>query len=388
MSVTAYTGADIFDGINRHKDAALLVDGDSFAGILSITDIPADAEIHPLPGGTIAPGFVDLQVNGGGGVLFNSAQTVETLRTIAQAHARCGTTSLLPTLITDTPEHVRAAIDAVEQAIATHVPGIIGLHIEGPHLSVARKGAHNPDLIRKMEPADMALLLNAVKRLPILLVTVAPESVTPEQITTLTDAGVHISLGHSDAPYDVCKTAAAHGATCATHLFNAMSQFTGREPGLVGAALDTPTLHAGLIADGIHVCAASIRTALAAKQGPAAVFLVTDAMSTVGSDITEFTLDGRTIYRRDGRLTLADGTLAGADLNMPTALRFMTSKVGVSPDEALRMATSKPAKMLQNMQVGQLVSDGVANFVHLDDDLYLTAVWQNGAPVSDVISKP
>jgi len=388
MSVTAYTGADIFDGINRHKDAALLVDGDSFAGILPITDIPADAEIHPLPGGTIAPGFVDLQVNGGGGVLFNSAQTVETLRTIAQAHARCGTTSLLPTLITDTPEHVRAAIDAVEQAIATHVPGIIGLHIEGPHLSVARKGAHNPDLIRKMEPADMALLLNAVKRLPILLVTVAPESVTPEQITTLTDAGVHISLGHSDAPYDVCKTAAAHGATCATHLFNAMSQFTGREPGLVGAALDTPTLHAGLIADGIHVCAASIRTALAAKQGPAAVFLVTDAMSTVGSDITEFTLDGRTIYRRDGRLTLADGTLAGADLNMPTALRFMTSKVGVSPDEALRMATSKPAKMLQNMQVGQLVSDGVANFVHLDDDLYLTAVWQNGAPVSDVISKP
>jgi len=388
MTLTAYTGADIFDGHIRHRNSALLVDGDRIAGVVLEGDIPANAEIHPLPGGTIAPGFVDLQVNGGGGVLFNDAQWVNTLRTITQAHARCGTTSLLPTLITDTPEHVRAAIDAVEQAIAAHVPGIIGLHLEGPHLSVARKGAHNPDLIRKMEPADMALLLDAVKRLPILLVTVAPENVTPEQIKTLTDAGVLISLGHTDAPYDDCKTAAAHGATCATHLFNAMSQFTGREPGLVGAALDTPTLHAGLIADGIHVCAASIRTALAAKQGPAAVFLVTDAMSTVGSDITEFTLDGRTIYRRDGRLTLADGTLAGADLNIPTALRFMTSKVGVSPDEALKMATLRPAKMLQNTQVGQLVSDGVANFVHLDDDLYLTAVWQNGTPVLDVISKP
>ncbi|WP_457648063.1 N-acetylglucosamine-6-phosphate deacetylase [Profundibacter sp.] len=388
MTLTAYTGADVFDGHIRHRNSALLVDGSRIAGVVLEGDIPANAKIHPLPGGTIAPGFVDLQVNGGGGVLFNDAQRVDTLRTIAQAHTRCGTTSLLPTLITDTPEHVRAAIDAVEQAIAARVPGIIGLHIEGPHLSIARKGAHNPDLIRKMEPADMALLLDAVKRLPILLVTVAPENVTPEQIKTLTNAGVLISLGHTDAPYGDCKTAAAHGATCATHLFNAMSQFTGREPGLVGAALDTPTLHAGLIADGIHVCAASIRTALAAKQGPAAVFLVTDAMSTVGSDITEFTLDGRTIYRRAGRLTLADGTLAGADLNMPTALRFMTSKVGVSPDEALKMATSKPVKMLQNTQVGQLVSDGVANFVHLDEDLYLTAVWQSGTPVSDVISKP
>ncbi len=388
MTLTAYTGADVFDGHIRHRNSALLVDGDRIGGIVLEGDIPANADIHPMPGGTIAPGFVDLQVNGGGGVLFNDAQWVGTLRTIAQAHARCGTTSLLPTLITDTPEHVRAAIDAVEQAIAAHVPGIIGLHIEGPHLSVARKGAHNPALIRKMEPADMALLLDAVKRLPALLVTVAPENVTPQQIKTLTDAGVLISLGHTDAPYDDCKTAAAHGATCATHLFNAMSQFTGREPGLVGAALDTPTLHAGLIADGIHVCAASIRTALAAKQGPAAVFLVTDAMSTVGSDITEFTLDGRTIYRRDGRLTLADGTLAGADLDMPTALRFITSKVGLSPDEALRMATSKPAEMLQNAQVGQLVADSPANFIHLDDDLHLTAVWQNGAPVSDVISKP
>ena len=387
MTLTAYTGADVFDGHIRHKNSALLVDGNRIAGIVLEGDIPENAEIHPLPGGTIAPGFVDLQVNGGGGVLFNDAQWVDTLRTIAQAHARCGTTSLLPTLITDTPEHVRAAIDAVEQAIAVHVPGIIGLHIEGPHLSVARKGAHNPDLIRKMEPADMGLLLDAVKRLPILLVTVAPESVTPEQIKTLTDAGVLISLGHTDAPYDDCKTAAAHGATCATHLFNAMSQFTGREPGLVGAALDTPTLHAGLIADGIHVCAASIRTALAAKQGPAAVFLVTDAMSTVGSDITEFTLDGRTIYRRDGRLTLEDGTLAGADLNMPTGLRFMTAEVGLSQDEALEMATSKPAKMLQNAQIGQLVADGAADFIHLDKALHLTSVWQNGTPVSNVISR-
>ncbi len=379
MTLTAYTGADIFDGHTRHKNAALLVEGPLVKAVVAQDDIPRDAVRQRLAGGTLAPGFVDLQVNGGGGVLFNSAPNVETLRTIARAHAGCGTTSLLPTLITDTPAQVEAAIDAVEQAIKAGVPGIIGLHLEGPHLSVARKGAHDPELIRPMNTQDLECLLKAARHLPFLMVTLAPENATPAQIKTLTDAGVIVSLGHTDASYADCKTAAGHGATCATHLFNAMSQFTGRQPGLVGAALDTPSLHAGLIADGIHVCAASIRTALAAKQGPGAVFLVTDAMSTVGSDITEFSLNGRTIYRRDGKLTLADGTLAGADLDIPKALRFMTSGVGISPDEALAMATTKPADLLKTSAHGRLHANGPASFVHLDDGLNLLNVWQNGS---------
>ncbi len=385
MSITAYTGADIFDGTTRHTDAALLVQDGQIAGI---GDVPTGATIHTLSGGVIAPGFVDLQVNGGGGVMFNDDQSVATLRTIAQAHASLGSTALLPTLITDTPTRLAAAIDAVEQAIELGIAGIIGMHVEGPHLSVARKGAHDPDLIRPMQDADLALLLDAAARLPHLMVTVAPESVTPAQIKTLTGAGVIISLGHTDVPYETCKIAVDAGATCATHLFNAMSQFTGREPGLVGTALETGTLNAGLIADGIHVSAASIRVAISAKQGPGAIFLVTDAMSSVGSDITEFTLNGRRIYRRDGRLTLEDGTLAGADLDMPTALRFMVEEVGVPVDEALAMASTAPAHVIGAAPFGGLTTGGPASFVHLDAALELRNVWQNGEVLRRLTAAP
>lgn len=382
MSLTAYTGADIFDGNTRHFGAALLVDGTRIKGIVPIRDIPETATTHTLVGGTLAPGFVDLQVNGGGGVLFNDDPAVGTLKTIAAAHARLGTTSLLPTLITDTPAHVEAAINAVEQAIAQDIAGIIGLHLEGPHLSVARKGAHDPDLIRPMQDDDLALLLDAAKRLPYLMVTVAPENVTGAQISSLSSAGIIVSLGHTDAPYKDCVAAANNGASCATHLFNAMSQFTGREPGLVGATLERSDLHAGLIADGIHVSPSSIRTALAAKQGPAAIFLVTDAMSTAGSDITEFNLNGRTIYRHDKRLTLSDGTLAGADLDMPTALRFMTTTVGLNADAALTMSTMAPAQVIHSPSAGRVADNAPADFIHLDDTFRLKAVWQNGVQIA------
>ena len=379
MSMIAYIADEIFDGKRCHSEAALLVEDGKIDGIIPVDEIPASAKQHSLNSGTIAPGFVDLQINGGGGVMFNDDPSVGALKTISAAHARLGTTAMLPTLITDTPAHTKAAIDAVQQAISQGVAGIIGLHLEGPHLSVARKGAHDPSLIRPMQTEDLNLLLATAKRLPYLMMTVAPENTTPDQIKALTDAGVIISLGHTDAIYKDCKMAAEHGASCATHLFNAMSQFTGREPGLVGAALDTPHMHAGLIADGIHVSPASIRTALAAKQGPAAIFLVTDAMATVGSDMTEFTLNGRTIYRRDRCLRLADGTLAGADLDIPTALQFMCGEVGASRDKAIAMATSGPAAVLKTDQVGYLTKGMPASFVHLDDDLNLKSVWQDGA---------
>ena len=389
MPLTAYTGADIFDGETRHRGAALLVRGAHIKAITPADRLPETARPVALAGGILAPGFVDLQVNGGGGVMFNDAQTPETLARIADAHAARGTLSLLPTLISDTPARVSAAINAARQAIAAGVAGIIGLHLEGPHLSLARKGAHDPAMIRPMQDRDLDELLHAARDLPSLMVTVAPETVTPAQIEALSQAGIIVSLGHSDADYELACTAAAHGARCVTHLFNAMSQLSNRAPGLVGAALSGGGLYAGLIADAIHVHPAAIRTALHAKSGPGEIFLVTDAMATAGTELRDFTLNGRRIYRRDGRLTLGDGTLAGADLDMPRALQVMVQEVGVSPDRALAMATSIPARLLgRSDRIGRLSPGMTADFVHLSPDFTLQSVWRAGQPPERPASPP
>lgn len=382
MTRVLYRGADIFDG-KRLGPRSLLVEAGRVAAFLA-PDASADgADVVELGGGTLAPGFVDLQLNGGGGVMFNDAPTVDTLGRIAAAHAGLGALTILPTLITDRPEITSAAVDAVEAAVAAGVPGIAGLHLEGPHLSVARKGAHDPALIRTMAPSDLAFLISAARRLPRLLVTLAPETVTPAQIAELARAGIIVSLGHSDAGYEACRLAATAGATVVTHLFNAMSQLGNREPGLVGATLATGGLSAGLIADGIHVHPAAIRAALAAKAGPGAVFLVSDAMATAGSDISGFRLNGREIRRSGGKLTLADGTLAGADLDMSRALQVVTRDAGVPLDLALAMATSIPARVLRATGTcGTLDVGGEASFIRLSDDLDLTHVWRRGEPVA------
>ena len=377
MSRVALLGADIFDGTALHSGQAMLLDNDLFAGIVNPARIPPEYSRKSMEGGTISPGFIDLQVNGGGGVLFNDYPTVEGLATIAAAHAKTGTRAILPTLITDTTEKTRAAVDAVAAAIDSGVPGILGVHLEGPHLSIARKGAHDPALIRPMQPADEALLCEAATRLPNVMHTVAPESVTTAQVSRLRDAGVIVSLGHTDCTFADAQAAFAAGATCVTHLFNAMSQLASREPGLVGAALQTGSVSAGLIADGIHVHPASIRTALAAKTGPGGIFLVTDAMSTVGSDITEFQLNGRRVLRRSGRLTLEDGTLAGADLDFPTAIDVMVKQVGVALDAALSMVTSGPAGVLLNrLGFGGFSVGTVANGIHLRPDRRVVALQE------------
>lgn len=347
MTARAFLGADVFDGAALHAGRALLLDGAACRGIVDPDGIPDGVEIVTFEGGTLMPGFVDLQVNGGGGVMFNDETTPEGVAAIAAAHATRGTRALLPTLITDTPERTRAAVEAVERAIAQGVAGIVGIHLEGPHLSVARKGAHDPSLIRRMEDADEAFLCEAARRLPNVMVTVAPENVSNAQIARLAGAGVIVSLGHSDCGLADAEAAFAAGARCVTHLFNAMSQLGNREPGLVGAALHAPGVSAGLIADGIHVHPAAMRAALVAKRTPGSIFLVTDAMSPVGSEITRFTLNGRKVLRRDGRLVLEDGTLAGADLDLPTAISVLVDRVGVDPARAFAMATSAPASVLR-----------------------------------------
>lgn len=362
---TAFTGALIHDGHRIHSDHALVMTQAKGCRIVPITDVPKGCEIETLDGGLITPGFVDLQVNGGGGVLFNDDPSVDTLRTIADAHAQLGTAAFLPTLITDTPEQTVAAIDAVESAIDERVPGIVGLHLEGPHLSESRKGAHDGTLIRAMTDEDMELLVRAAERLPNLKVTIAPESVTLDRMRRLSEAGVILSLGHTDADHATCHAAFDAGVRCVTHLFNAMSQLGSREPGLVGATLERDDVHAGLIADCVHVHPATIRIALAASRAPEGIFLVTDAMAPAGSDINHFRLNGRDVFRKAERLTLADGTLAGADLEMAKALRVMIDQVGGGIETAVRRATSTPAALLRDTDGAGTLGASTRWAVHL-----------------------
>jgi N-acetylglucosamine-6-phosphate deacetylase len=381
MSRTVFTGASVFDGARLHAGAALVAEHGRVAAIVPADEAP-DGDRVRLDGGVLAPGFVDLQVNGGGGVLFNARPDLDGLRAICEAHGALGTTALLPTLITDTPEVTRAAIEAGVAAAKARLPGFLGLHLEGPHLDVRRKGAHDRALIRPMTADDLAVLLDAAARLPALLVTLAPESATPEQIARLAAAGVVVSLGHTDTAAARARAAFAAGARMVTHLFNAMSQLGNREPGLVGAALDAEGVRAGLIADGIHVAPECLRVALAAKRGADGIFLVTDAMPVAGTDLVEFELNGRRILRRDGRLTLADGTLAGADIDFPGALRVLV-EVGATLPQALRMATAAPAAAIGAAdRCGSLAPGVPADLVHLDEALGLRGVWRAGRPVA------
>ncbi|WP_411976193.1 N-acetylglucosamine-6-phosphate deacetylase [Sulfitobacter faviae] len=361
-----FTGAQIHDGKRLHPGKVLAQMQDGSRRILTAEEVPQGIVAEPMTGGVLCPGFVDLQVNGGGGVMFNDSPDLATLRRMADAHRSTGVAALLPTLITDTPDKTEAAIEAVVDAIAEGVPGIIGLHLEGPHLALSRKGAHDGALIRPMREADLALILRAAARLPNLMVTVAPENTSTAQIAAMAEAGVVVSLGHSDADYETCMAAFDAGASCVTHLFNAMSQMGNRAPGLVGATLAREGVHAGLIADGIHVHPASMRNALAAK--PEGIFLVSDAMATAGSDITGFTLNGRKVYRAEGRLTLADGTLAGADLEMGRAVHVLTHAVGEPLEVALARAISGPVALLrEDMGLGRIESADQP-LVHFDPE--------------------
>lgn len=381
MTATAFLGAAIFDGARLLDGHALLLEDGTCRAIVPEDAVPEGCRRQRLEGGTVGPGFVDLQVNGGGGVMIDGSVDAGALRRIAEAHASRGTAALLPTLISDTPRAAAAAVEAVAQAVAEAVPGILGLHLEGPHLSQARKGAHDADLIRPMTDADEAFLIAAAARLPTLMVTLAPEAVEDARIARLAAAGVVVSLGHSDCGFDRARTAIAAGARCVTHLFNAMSQLGNREPGLVGAALEAGAVSAGLIADGIHVHPATMRAALAAKRGPGRVFLVTDAMAPAGTDMAEFRLNGRRVLRREGRLTLEDGTLAGADVDMPRALLVLEREVGLPRPEAWVMATAAPAALLGRGQgAGRLAAGRRGGVVHLAEDG--TAVTWLSPPVA------
>jgi N-acetylglucosamine-6-phosphate deacetylase len=375
----SFVGATIFDGFNRHLNSALIIMNGKVVEIIPEEKVDPTTDQIVLAGGLLTPGFVDLQVNGGGGVLFNDNPSLENLKTICEAHAKLGTTSIMPTLISDSPEVHKRAISVIIDALYYPIKGLVGLHLEGPHLAVARKGAHEERFIRPMKELDCLELESLANKVRNLMLTIAPEAVLPQQITRLSNAGAVISLGHTDCTFNQAADAVDAGATCATHLFNAMSPFGSREPGLVGAVLNSGKLFSGIIADGFHVNKISINLALQAKKAPGALFLVSDSMSTVGSEQTHFFLNDRLITRNQGKLILEDGALAGADISLSDAVRYMVNEVGILQDDAIRMASLIPAKVLgMESEIGCLVPDAQADFLWMKNDLEIEKVWVGG----------
>jgi N-acetylglucosamine-6-phosphate deacetylase len=371
----ALTGARIFDGAHWLDGHAVVVEGARIAAVTPEQDLPAAIERRAVDG-LLAPGFIDVQVNGGGGVLFNDARTVEGIRAIGRAHRRFGTTGFLPTFITDTSERMGEAVAAVREAIRRRVPGVLGIHLEGPFLNPARKGVHESAHMRPLAEEDLRLMTSLGEGAT--LVTLAPERVPPDAIRRLAAAGVVVSAGHTAAKYGLVHEAIRQGLRGFTHLFNAMPPLAGREPGPVGAALNSRETWCGLIVDGHHVDDASLRIAIAAK-GPDRMMLVTDAMPTVGTDLPQFELLGRTVHRTGGRLTLADGTLAGSDLDMASAVRNAVRRLGLSLPQALRMASRVPAAFLRLGQERGCIAPGTrADLVLLDSDLAVLETWIGG----------
>lgn len=354
----------------------VLIEDGRIAGVSS--GIPANAEIVDLGGGLLVPGFIDTQVNGGGGRLFNDDPSVETIRVIAETHRRFGTTGLLPTIISDDLTVVEAAIRATDAAIEAGVPGVLGLHIEGPFLDPARRGIHDGAKLRRLEDSFLELLASA--RHGRTLVTLSPESATPDQVAWLTRQGVIVAAGHSDAPYDTVRTMIDAGITGFTHLFNAMSQLVNRAPGMVGAALEDDATYAGLIVDGHHLHPATVRIAVRAK-GPQRLMLVTDAMPSVGTDEAEFTLQGRRIRREGDKLLGEDGVIAGSTLTMDGAVRQVIAQTGIALADALAMASSTPAHFLGLQgETGAITPGFRADLVLLDADFAVRRTWIGGVP--------
>ncbi len=369
----------LFDGEAMLGHRTVLIEHGLIAAVL--THPPAGITAHALPPGTVlAPGFIDLQVNGGAGVLFNDAPSVEGLRSIAAAHLRDGTTAILPTLISGERPVIRQAIAAVRAALALGIGGIAGIHIEGPFISRARRGIHPESAIIVPTPDDIVWLSEEFPGPR--LMTVAPEVVRPSQIAALAGAGYIVFLGHTDASCEAATEALDAGAAGFTHLFNAMSQFGSRTPGVVGAALASDTAVASIIADGHHAHPAAVRAAWRAL-GPTRLCLISDAMPSVGATHGGgFILSGRAISLVDGKLTDAAGTLAGAHLTMRGAVQGAVRLAGIPLTDALRMATVTPAAIIGLRDRGAIRPGLRADLTAIGPEFQCAGVWLAGEPVS------
>lgn len=370
----ALVNARVLSAQGWRDDVAVIVEGGRIVELAA--RIPPNAEVRDLSGRILLPGFIDCQVNGGGGVLFNDQPTAEGIRAIGAAHRRFGTTGFLPTLISDTTDKMRAAIVAVDAAISENVPGALGIHLEGPFLSRTRRGVHAEKYLHAPDASELRLAESLHRG--VTLLTLAPECVSADAIRQLAAEGVIVSAGHSNADYATVRAALDAGVRGFTHLYNAMSPLTSRAPGVVGAALDDPDSWCGVIVDGHHVDAASLRVALRAKPR-GKVFLVTDAMPPVGAADPSYVLNGETIIARNGICQTASGTLAGSALSMIDAVRNTIDMLGVPLDEAARMASTYPADFLGlGATHGRIEMDFRADFTVIDPSLHVVETWIDG----------
>ncbi|TYK65880.1 N-acetylglucosamine-6-phosphate deacetylase [Colwellia echini] len=376
MTQLRFHAQRLFDGYNFSEEQVLtLVDG-------KITAIDQDtSNVDVAVKGLVVPGYIDLQINGGGGALFNDSPSVDNLKIIMAAHAKFGTTAMMPTLITDKVEVMQQAADAIAQAIIEKVPGIVGIHFEGPHLSVEKKGTHCADFIRPISDAEWQVLSR--QDIGQVIITLAPENVSPIDVKRMVDLGIKVCLGHTNADFKTAQKSIDAGASGFTHLFNAMSPLQGREPGVVGAALLNNQTSCGLIVDGFHVDYASCQLAIQAKP-KGKIFLVTDAMPPVGSDQTQFALYDRVVTVDNGRLTSTTGELAGSSLDMASAVKNTHQALGIELGEAIRMASLYPAQYLyqnESLVRGDLTLGMQADMVVLNDDLSVQETWISGKRV-------
>ncbi|MEN4935169.1 N-acetylglucosamine-6-phosphate deacetylase [Pantoea agglomerans] len=373
-----YSGHEVLD-----NHAVVVADG-RIARVCPHEALPADIEQRDMAGANIAPGFIDLQLNGCGGVQFNDsleALSIETLETMQRANEKSGCTSFLPTLITSSDALMKRAIETMRAYLQKHQNQALGLHLEGPWLSKAKKGTHDPALIRLPDAAMVQYLCDNAD--VITKVTLAPENAGSDVIRQLTDAGIIVSAGHSNATYEEAKAGFSAGVSFATHLYNAMPTFAGREPGLIGALFDSPDVYCGIIADGLHVHYANVRNAKRIKGDK--LVLVTDATAPAGADISEFIFAGKTIYYRDGLCVDENGTLSGSALTMIEAVQNSVEHAGIALDEALRMATLYPARAMGvERQSGSIEAGKIANLTVFTRDFKIIKTFVNG---DDVLSE-
>ena len=379
QTLKALINGRIFTGEKILHQHVLLVEKGHIIDIVPEHLLPQVKDCYDLNGGLLAPGFIDVHVNGAAGALLNHQPSAQALQTIAQAHREYGTTAFLPTLMTDTWEQMINAVAAVVAAAELGVPGILGIHLEGPYLNVERKGVHSAKRIRvPSSDEDLNHLFDVFPAHLIKLITLAPERVSPEFIQRLIRHGMIVSAGHTEASYDQMQIALAHGVTGFTHLFNAMSPMTSREPGVVGAALDHGDSWCGLIVDGHHVHPVTLRQAIKAKA-KGKMMLVTDAMHTVGQGASRFDLMGSPIVSENGKVTTLNGTLAGSNLDMATAVRNTVQQVGLGLEEALRMASLYPAQFLKlDHKIGRIAKGFQADLVLIDDHMQVQQTWIKG----------
>jgi N-acetylglucosamine-6-phosphate deacetylase len=372
----AITAPRIFDGDSWLFEYALLIEYGQIVDVLPTATLPTGVALLDLEDGILAPGFIDLQVNGGGGVMFNAEPSYSTLETILKAHRGFGTTAIMPTLISDETETYHLGIHAVREALEAGNASILGLHIEGPFFEPARRGVHRASCLRDLTEQDITWLCDAAD-LPLML-TLAPERCKPGQIAQLADAGVLVCAGHSNASFELTQAALREGLRGFTHLYNGMGPVTAREPGIVGAALDDVHSWAGIIADGHHVHPASLLLAHRAKAR-GKLCLVSDAMATVGSPGNSFQLYDETIALRDGKLVNAEGKLAGSAIGMIDAVRVAHTLAGIELGECLNMASRYPAAFLRrDNELGRLAPGYRVDLTHFDDDYRVHNTWVAG----------